>query len=102
MDHIGPGGKGKGLRERTDRGPIGNGGRVVGGDDETPRTIAVNGAEHESEDRVRASRLEAEAAHEVVSDFALPVDVRPGGHACKPDRSDDLTSRDPFADAHVD
>src|SRR5256885_13880842 len=49
----------------------------------------------------RASLLEAEAAHELVSDLALPVDVRTGGNSGEPDRRDDLPARDLLADAHV-
>src|SRR6267142_4807105 len=47
----------------------------------------------------RFSRLEAEAAHELVPDLALPVDVGTRGHAGEPDRADDLTSRNLLADA---
>src|SRR5258705_1233293 len=52
-------------------------------------------------DRDRASRLEAEAAHELVSDLALPVDVRAGGDAGETDRRDDLAACDLLADADV-
>src|SRR6266568_4078181 len=68
----------------------------------------MNGGEHQSEDRslgrarAAASRLEAEAAQELVSDLALPVDVGAGRDSTKPDRRDDLTASDLLADAHVD
>src|SRR5437868_1999978 len=52
-------------------------------------------------ERDRASLLEAEAAHELVSDLALPVDVRTGGDSGEPDRRDDLPPRDLLADAYV-
>src|SRR5205814_4668546 len=52
-------------------------------------------------ERDRAGLLEAEAAHELVSDLALPMDVRTGGDSGEPDRRDDLPARDLLADAHV-
>src|SRR5207245_3455625 len=78
LDDLGAGREPDRLCERTDRRTVRHGGGVIGRDDEAPRTIAVNCAEHRSENRWAAEGpasldLEVEAVHESVSELALPV-----------------------------
>src|SRR5207247_62939 len=106
LDDLGAGREPDRLCERTERRPVRHGGGVIGRDDEAPRTIAVNCAEHRSENRWAAEGpasldLEVEAVHESVSELALPVDVRPGGAPGAPNRRAELPACDLLAHARL-